>query len=260
MRGQVTEYGDGYIMVVVPMDNTCEIERMEITECEVQLWDGRSISPDQRKKAYALLNDISAWSGHAQEYLKEWFKYALLAETGGEYFSLSDCTMTEAREYISYLIDFCLRANVPTQKPLLEHTEDIGRYLYACLANRKCAICGAPADVHHVDRVGMGRNRDDIIHEGMEAIALCRRHHMEAHQNEATLFHKYRIYGIKLDAYLCRLLKLKGGQNERSNADGEADKGPRVETNTKRDGRNTIYDSRKPQIQGQQRRVPGRFY
>ena len=257
MRGQVTEYGDGYIMVVVPMDNTCEIERMEITECEVQLWDGRSISPDQRKKAYALLNDISAWSGHAQEYLKEWFKYALLAETGGEYFSLSDCTMTEAREYISYLIDFCLRANVPTQKPLLEHTEDIGRYLYACLANRKCAICGAPADVHHVDRVGMGRNRDDIIHEGMEAIALCRRHHMEAHQNEATLFHKYRIYGIKLDAYLCRLLKLKGGQNERSNTYGETDKGAGAQANAERRKHGTVYGGSQPKIQERQWRIYG---
>ena len=257
MRGQVTEYGDGYIMVVVPMDNTCEIERMEITECEVQLWDGRSISPDQRKKAYALLNDISAWSGHAQEYLKEWFKYALLAETGGEYFSLSDCTMTEAREYISYLIDFCLRANVPTQKPLLEHTEDIGRYLYACLANRKCAICGAPADVHHVDRVGMGRNRDDIIHEGMEAIALCRRHHMEAHQNEATLFHKYRIYGIKLDAYLCRLLKLKGGQNERSNTYRETDKGAGAQANAERRKHGTVYGGSQPKIQERQWRIYG---
>ena len=257
MRGRVTEYGDGYIMVAVPMDNTYEIERMEITECEVQLWDGRSISPDQRKKAYALLNDISAWSGHAQEYLKDWFKYALISETGGEYFSLSDCTMTQAREYISYLIDFCLRANVPTQKPLLEHAEDIGRYLYACLANRKCVICGAPADVHHVDRVGMGRNREDIIHEGMEAIALCRRHHMEAHQNEAALFHKYRIYGIKLDAYLCRLLKLKGERNERSNTDGETDKGAGAQANAERRKHGTVYGGSQSKIQERQRRIYG---
>lgn len=260
MRGKVVEYGDGYIMVCVPVENDYEIERFQVTECEVELWDGRHISPEQRKKAYALLNEIAAWSGHAQEYLKDWFKYALIAETGGEYFSLSDCTMTQAREYISYLIDFCLRANVPTHKPLLEYTDDIGAYLYACLANRKCAICGAKADVHHVDRVGMGRNRDDIIHEGMEAIALCRRHHQEAHQNEAELFYKYRVYGIKLDAYLCSKLKLKGASDEYSGTYGEADEEPRAETNAKRNGRNAVYNSRKPQIQGRQRRVSDGLY
>lgn len=224
MRGRITEYGDNYAVVVVPMEQTYDIERKSITECEVYLWDGRSISPEQRRKIYALINDISEWSGHAQEYLKEWFKYELLSRTGGEYFSLSDCSMTQAREYISFLIDFCLRADVPTRKPLIEHAEDIGRYLYACLVNRKCAICNARAEVHHVERVGMGRNRRDVIHEGMEAVALCHRHHMEAHRNEAELFHKYRIYGIKLDAYLCRKLKMKGEKHEFSNTNGTADK------------------------------------
>lgn len=260
MKGTITERGPGYIMIYVPLENSYDIDRYEVTECEVELWDGRHISPEQRKKAYALLNEIAAWSGHAQEYLKDWFKYALISETGGEYFSLSDCTMTQAREYISYLIDFCLRANVPTHKPLLEYTDDIGAYLYACLANRKCAICGAKADVHHVDRVGMGRSRNDIIHEGMEAIALCRRHHQEAHQNEAGLFYKYKVYGIKLDAYLCRKLKLQGGENEHGNSYGAADEEPRAETNAKRNGRNAVYDSRKPKIQGRQRRVSDRLY
>ena len=222
MKGHITEYGDTYVKIIVPTEQTYDFDRKQITDCDVHFWDGRSISPDQRKKAYAILNDISVWSGHEPEFLKEWFKYSLIAQTGGEYFSLSDCSMTQAREYISYLIDFCLRMDVPTAKPLLEYTEDIGRYLYSCLIRRKCAICGAPADIHHVDRVGMGRNRKTIIHEGMEAVALCRRHHMEAHQNEAELFHKYRIYGIKLDAYLCSRLKMKGEQHEQSHINGSA--------------------------------------
>ena len=212
MRGRITEYQDNYVMVRVPINNAYGFEQKQITECDVKFWDGRTISPEQRKKAYAILNDIAVWSGHAQEFLKEGFKYKLIAQTGGEYFSLSNCTVTQAREYISFLIDFCLKTNVPTSKPLLEYTDDIGRYLYSCLINRKCAICGARAEVHHVDRVGMGRNRKDIIHEGMEAIALCHRHHLEAHENEIELFYKFKVYGIKLDAYLCSKLKLNGGK------------------------------------------------
>ena len=62
--------------------------------------------------------------------------------------------------------------------------------------------------MHHVDRIGMGRDRKTIVHVGMRAIALCREHHIMAHNNEATLFEKYHIYGIKLDEYLCKKLKL----------------------------------------------------
>ena len=70
------------------------------------------------------------------------------------------------------------------------------------------AICNQPAEVHHVDRVGMGRDREAIVHVGLNAIALCRRHHEEAHRREKALFADYHIYGIKLDRHLCKVLSL----------------------------------------------------
>lgn len=216
MKGLIKETGDGYAIVYVPLKCDYIIEQQGITECEVKFSDGRTISPEQRRKAYALINDIATWSGHAQEFLKEWMKYRIIAETGCEYFSLSDCSMSQAREYISYLIEFCLKYNIPVTDTLLNRNDDIGRYLYACLIHKKCAICNAAAEVHHVDRIGMGNNRDDIIHEGMEAVALCRKHHMEAHSDEKTLFYTYKIYGIKLDAYLCGRLKLTKERNQDS--------------------------------------------
>lgn len=107
-----------------------------------------------------------------------------------------------------YLIQFCFHWGVPTKDSLLTQTDDIGKYLYLCLENRRCAICNQPAEVHHVDRVGMGRDREAIVHVGLNAIALCRRHHEEAHRREKALFADYHIYGIKLDRHLCKVLSL----------------------------------------------------
>lgn len=95
--------------------------------------------------------------------------------------------------------------------PIIQ-TDDIGKYLYLCLENRRCAICNQPAEVHHVDRVGMGRDREAIVHVGLNAIALCRRHHEEAHRREKALFADYHIYGIKLDRHLCKVLNLRSGE------------------------------------------------
>lgn len=201
---------DGEQLVVLPYSPLArEILQKRSTDVEIKLWDGREISPVQRRKIYATIRDISSWCGHEPEELKQYFKWNFCSLDGRENFSLSDVDMTTAKEFISYLIEFCFYNNVPTQDSMLDRTDDIGKYLYLCLEHRKCAVCNKKADVHHVDRVGMGRNRDEIIHVGMDAVALCREHHNEAHiSGDRSFFEKYHIYGIKLDEYLCKVLKL----------------------------------------------------
>lgn len=201
---------DGKRLVLLPskpIDRTLLQKNADMAV--VQLCDGREISPLQRQKIYACIRDIAAWSGHAPEELKEYFKFDFCKRDGRDIFSLSDVDMTTARDFISYLIDFCFRNAVPTRKSLLDRTDDIGRYLYLCLEHRKCALCNGKAEVHHVNRVGMGRDRERIVHEGLLAAALCHTHHTLAHANEQKLFEKYRIYGIRLDRYLCKKLSLK---------------------------------------------------
>ena len=66
-------------------------------------------------------------------------------------------------------MDFILDWDIPCDVRLLDFVDDVGAYLYACLVNKKCCICGKPADLHHVDHVGAGRDREDIVHEGLEA-------------------------------------------------------------------------------------------
>lgn len=202
---------DGDTLVIrptVPVDR--EMIQKQIGTVELRLTDGREISAEQRKKIFAILRDISIWSGHEPEYIRIFTMFYYRLKKGIEPFSLSDCDMSTAREYIDYLIEFCFVQGVPTKDTLLNQTDDIGRYLYSCLEHRRCAVCNAPADIHHVDAVGMGRNRDHISHVGLKAVALCRKHHTEAHTiGEETFFERYHIYGVKLDDYLCEKLNLR---------------------------------------------------
>lgn len=190
------DFSDAYLM-----------EQRKPEECEVRLIDSRIINADQRKKSYALMRDIGLYTGYMPDEIKAIMKYDFLSRTGLPYFSLSNVDRSTAREFITHLIDFCLEWGVPCRDALLELTDDIGKYLYLCLYHRKCCICGQEAEVHHVDRVGMGRNRDEICHVGMRAMALCRGHHEQAHLRPD--FEKiYHVYGIKPDGLLVRRLGL----------------------------------------------------
>ena len=62
----------------------------------------------------------------------------------------------------------------------------------------------------------MGRNRDEIIHEGMEAMPLCRTHHAECHtMGQKEFDEKYHLEGgVPLDRTLCKIYGLKKKQPE----------------------------------------------
>lgn len=185
-----------------------EIIQKNISTVEVRLDDGRTISAVQRKKIFAIVRDIALWSGHEPEEIRYFLEWDFISRKNIEWFSLSDVDMTTARLFIDYLIEFCFIHSVPTKDTLLNQTDDINKYLYLCLKYKRCAICNMPAEVHHVDRVGMGRDREKIVHIGLLAIALCRLHHTEAHKDEKKLFQENYIYGIRLDKYLCDILSL----------------------------------------------------
>lgn len=175
----------------------------DTVDAEIKINDGRTITIEQRKKIYATVRDISAFIGDDPEYLKEYLKYDYCAMTGEEYFSLSNCSVTTARDFISHIIDFILKWDIPLTDKALNRTEDIDRYLYGCVKYRKCCITGkSNADIHHVtgSRIGMGRNRKKISHEGLELMALSRDWHNKVHQEgEEEIFNLYKIYGIIID-------------------------------------------------------------
>ncbi len=237
IRGRIVEYDDRLQELVIraPYSDWPTMIRREYSECDITLVDGRRISNKQRKTVYALLKEISAFTGQGLSSTKTTMKRKFLSEDlcepDAELFSLSDAPMSLVAAFQRYLVRFMLEFDVPCSVPMLEFVDDINDYVYACLVTRKCCICGKPSDLHHVTHVAMGRDREEIIHEGMEVLPLCRIHHEEAHMiGQITFNKKYHIDGgIILDKALCRLYNLNERDEENAEphcSDGTVDQGP----------------------------------
>lgn len=185
--------------------------------CRIQLVDSRTISDRQRRSIYAMLGEIADYTGMDLEMTKETMKDHYLEELRAENpkaelegFSLSNCPVSLASDFQRHLVRFIVDFDVPCRVPLIRYVDDTGDYLYACLMQRKCCVCGRHADLHHVDAVGMGNDRKRIVHEGLRVLPLCREHHTEAHEIGLHEFsERYHIdRTIALDKFLCQLYNL----------------------------------------------------
>ena len=162
---QCMERQDGTELVVfVPKMRLGDlVRRKRICNAELRFDDGRHISVEQRKKAYATIRDIADWAGYLPEEMKEHLKYEHMIRTGDAYFSLSNCSMDTAREFINTILEFSLENGVPLSE----------------------------------DAVGMGNNRNRIDDSSYRKICLCRKHHTVAHQMGVKRFREmYKVYGI----------------------------------------------------------------
>lgn len=196
---QYREQKDGTDLVVSVPDLKLGdmFQRKKIRNAEIRFDDGRHISAEQRKKAYATIRDISDWTGYLPEEMKEILKYQHMMRTGDAYFSLSNCSMDTAREFINTILEFALENGIPISDNAIERTDDIGRYLYYCLLHKKCAICGKDGEIHHEDAIGMGNDRTKVDDSSYKKICLCREHHTLAHSLGVIRFREmYKVYGI----------------------------------------------------------------
>ena len=218
VRGAITDYDEksGVLTIKAQYPDWVTMVRRGYRNCNIQLIDSRPLSDKQRRACYALLREISDFTGQGTDSTKEWMKLKFLAEdldeTADKIFSLSNAPMSLVCAFQRFLVRFILEWDIPTRFPLVSMVDDIHDYIYACLINRKCCVCGKRADLHHVDRVGMGRDREEIIHEGMEALPLCREHHKECHIiGQQTFNAKYHFdAGIEIDRTICKIYGLKG--------------------------------------------------
>lgn len=193
--------------IVVSLESQEELASLSLFTTEeqpqvvVNVQDERHLSVLQRKKAYAIIGEIASWSGYLPEEQKEWMKYLFTAETGTPHFSFANTDMTTARQFITFLLEYALKNHVPMTHSGLTYQDDLDAYMYQSLKYRSCVICGKHADVHHLDTVGMGNDRNLVDHRQKHLIALCREHHKEAHQlGWPTFKNRYHVKGIKLDA------------------------------------------------------------
>lgn len=212
---------DGTAIIRAQIPNIEQALRRGFLKVEIILWDGRRISPEQRRKCYALLGEIAEYTDgirtaetvdEQKRLLKMEFMLRRMEATERRMFSLADCDMSTAREFITYLIDFIIANDIPTRVPLIDNCDDIAAYMYACTMHRKCAVCGKAADIHHCEgsRIGAGVDRTKVHQLGREVLPLCRVHHTELHaMPESEFVAKYHLQPVKLDEALCKRLKFK---------------------------------------------------
>lgn len=205
---------DGTAVIAAPID-TYILTHRKVKEAYIDYIDSRPLSDKQRRMCYALINAITEWSGETTEgtktALKLEFWQSHIDTLADKIFSLSNAPMSLVAEFQRYLVRFIIDNDVPLKFPLLDYVDDIKDYTYACLIHKKCVICGKRADLHHIDAIGMGNDRNDVQHIGREVMSLCREHHAEIHLlGKSEFMEKYHLDGgIIADKTICRIYGLK---------------------------------------------------
>lgn len=217
LQGKIVDANEKFLTIRVPYHPDYVSKDMD--KATVFLHDGRKHSRDQHGKVFALIGEIAMWAGYKgsetsevnadmkRDFLLK--RFDDLSAAAIKSFSMSDGDVTTVSLYISHLIDFILEHNIPTKRPITEMCEDIQQAVYSAMIHNRCIICGRKADLHHVDRVGMGGDRHDMCHIGMRALPLCREHHNEAHQQgDAALMDKYHLETVVIDEKIAKKYRL----------------------------------------------------
>ncbi|MHD0383373.1 putative HNHc nuclease [Staphylococcus simulans] len=185
-------------------------------EVEVKVVDPFLISDKQRRKIFALCNDIERHTGQPRDYMRYLFMDYVEVLYGYEKrLSLSDCTRTQANQIIEVTLDWIFHNNIPLAYKTSDLLKQDKSFLYWSTVNRNCVICGKPhSDLAHHYAIGRGVNRRTMDHYGYEVLALCREHHQSQHNMGVESFdklHHLENSWISVDQRLNEMLK--GGKN-----------------------------------------------
>ncbi len=215
LKGKIIELGsDGSALISAKLPLVQAVHR-KVNEVYIDLIDSRPLSDRQRRMCYALIHAIAEWSGSEEEEVKQAFKLDFWAEQvdtlADKIFSLSNAPMSLVAEFQRFLVRFIISNGVPVKRPLREYVDDVRDYTYMCLIHKKCAVCGRRADLHHIDAIGMGNDRNEVKHLGREVMSLCREHHTEIHTlGKAEFMEKYHLNGgIEVDGTILKIYGLK---------------------------------------------------
>ncbi|MCG2344845.1 hypothetical protein K4P54_01710 [Staphylococcus epidermidis] len=221
IKNYITE-DDGTATVVikgVELDNKTSLllDNGYEVEADVRVVDPFKITDKQRRKIFALCNDIEAYTGQPRDYMRYLFMDYVEVLYGYEKrLSLSDCTREQAKQIIEVILDWVFHNNIPLNYKTSDLLKNDKAFLYWSTVNRNCVICGKPdSDLAHRFAVGRGRDRTKINHFGNQVLALCRSHHNEQHQIGMDTFNnKYHLTDswVDVDERLNKMLK--GAKNE----------------------------------------------
>lgn len=175
--------------------------------------DKRNKSYEQIRFMYYIIKQFCFEINGTKEPTEvESIKYALYEDyckaVGRDFYRTQTSSITDMRLFINWLLKFL--ATEYSFSIALDHVHDdfIQQWTYAMVMARKCVVCGANgADIHHIDRVGMGRNRKNMDHSKKRVISLCRKHHSEVH-NGSNILTKLMLNGIILSDFDLNFLKI----------------------------------------------------
>lgn len=180
-------------------------------EVDVIINDPYTITDKQRRKIFALMNDIEAHTGQPQDYMRNVFQeYVRVLYAYENRISLADCSRKVAGQIIDIAIEWIFENDIPLRYKTSDLIKNDRTFLYMATINRKCVICGKHAELAHYQAVGRGRNRRKIEHFGNKVLALCHSHHQEQHTIGMDSFNnKYHLTDswVDVDDKLNRMLK-----------------------------------------------------
>lgn len=219
LDGKIVDADAKFLTIRVPYHP--DYVSKDMNKATVFLHDGRKHSRDQHGKVFALIGEIAMWAGYRasdssevnadmkRDFLLK--RFDDLSAAAIKSFSMSDGDVTTVSLYISHLIDFILEHNIPTKRPLTEMCEDIQQAVYSALIHKRCIVCGGKAELHHVDRIGMGNNRNQVHHIGRKALPLCRTHHQEIdHRGDRAFCELYHVEPVEIDKKISQIYRLRG--------------------------------------------------
>ena len=180
-------------------------------DVNIEIQDGKKITVKQRKKIFALVNDIEAHTGQPRDWLRLMFQdYVSLLKGYSKRLSLSDCTRKQAGELIDTIMAWVFQNDIPLNYKTSDLMKQDQTFLYLATVHRKCVICGKYGELAHYHAVGRGRNRRKIDHTDNKVLALCHKHHKIQHDMGMDSFNaKYHLTDswVQVNARLNKMLK-----------------------------------------------------
>ncbi|MCS5427388.1 putative HNHc nuclease [Staphylococcus aureus] len=197
----------------VSLDNkeTLLIDNGIKVETDLRIHDPFKVTDKQRRKIFALCNDIEAHTGQPRDYMRYLFQeYVTVLYGYDKSISLSDCTRMQANQIIEVTLDWIFHNDIPISYKTSDLLKQDKSFLYWSTVNRNCVICGKHGELAHHKAIGRGANRKKMEHYGYEVLCLCREHHQSQHDMGVESFdklHHLENSWISVDERLNKMLK-----------------------------------------------------
>ena len=209
---KLTKEKNRYIIdkINLPLADEMLLDIGESLEVVLKIIDKRYMSGKQRKFIFKLCGIVEYETGVDKEYFRASMMSIFNNIHQEEKESITQYSMNDANKLIELIITFMIEKEIPIEGGMLKDNEFQfnANHTYQLCFKRSCVICGRRADLHHVDHVGMGNDRNKIDHKGKRMLPLCRVHHNEAHTiGEQAFIERYHLEPATIDAKLEYFIK-----------------------------------------------------